>query len=100
MLLCENHTLPVTSCWFIPNTSDKFITTCEDGTIRIWDSNNYSVSSRFVAPIDKGAAGAASLYAHCAIFTDEIIISGWNDGRIRAYRVDNSQLLWSIENAH
>ena len=100
MLLCENHTLPVTSCWFIPGTSDKFITTCEDGTIRIWDSNNYSVSSRCVAPIDRGAAGSDSLYAHCAIFTDEIIISGWNDGRIRAYRVDNSQLLWSIENAH
>lgn len=36
----------------------------------------------------------------CAIFTDEVILSGWSDGRIRAYRVDNSQELWKIDNAH
>lgn len=40
------------------------------------------------------------IFANCAIFTDEVIISGWTDGRIRAYRVDNSQLLWEISNAH
>ena len=100
MLLSENHVHPVTSCWFIPGTSDKFITTCEDGTIRVWDSNNYAVTSRCIAAMGKEAAGAAGNFAHCAIFTDEIIISGWSDGRIRAYRVDNSQLLWQIENAH
>ena len=58
MLLCENHTLPVTGCWFIPGTSDKFITTCEDGTIRVWDTNNYSVTARCVASLDKsGGSG-------------------------------------------
>jgi len=40
------------------------------------------------------------IFANCAIFTDEVIISGWTDGHIRAYRVDNSQLLWEISNAH
>ena len=99
MLLCENHTLPVTGCWFIPGTSDKFITTCEDGTIRVWDTNNYSVTARCVAQIDK-SAGSGGMFPICAVFTDEIIISGWSDGRIRAYRVDNSQMLWQIENAH
>jgi len=84
-----NHTLPVTNCWFIPGTSDKFITCCEDGTIRIWDTNNYGVTSRCTATLDK-SAGSGGIYAHCAIFTDEIIISGWSDGKIRAYRVDNS----------
>jgi WD40 repeat protein len=34
------------------------------------------------------------------MFTDEIILSGWSDGRIRAYRCDNQQLLWQIDNAH
>ena len=93
MLLCENHTLPVTGCWFIPGTSDKFITTCEDGTIRVWDTNNYSVTARCVASLDK-SGGSGGVFPICAVFTDEIIISGWSDGRIRAYRVDNSQLLW------
>ena len=49
MLLCENHTTPVLSCWFNPGASDKFITTSEDGTIRLWDSNNYTVTARCVA---------------------------------------------------
>ena len=49
MLLCENHTAPVLSIWFNPNSSDKFITTSEDGTIRLWDSNNYTVTARCVA---------------------------------------------------
>jgi len=44
--------------------------------------------------------GAGCIYANCAIFTDEVIISGWADGAIRAYRIDNCELLWKIENAH
>lgn len=50
MLLCENHTLPVLHVWFMPGVSDKFITCSEDGTIRLWDSNDYSVKARCVAP--------------------------------------------------
>ena len=34
------------------------------------------------------------------MFTDEIILSGWSDGKIRAYRCDNMSLLWQIDNAH
>ena len=36
----------------------------------------------------------------CTIFTDEIIISGWSDGKVRAFRVDNQELLWTIDHAH
>jgi len=50
MLLCENHTGAVTTNWFMPGISDKFVTCSEDGTIRLWDSNNYSVTARCVAP--------------------------------------------------
>ena len=88
MLLCENHTAPVTSVWFNPSASDRFITTSEDGTIRLWDSNNYTVQARCIASSYNTAQGQ-SVFANCAIFTDEIILSGWSDGRIRAYRVDN-----------
>lgn len=88
MLLCENHTAPVLSCWFNQNSSDKFITTSEDGTIRLWDSNNYTVIARCIASSGSIAQGT-SVYANCATFTEEIILSGWSDGRIRAYRADN-----------
>ena len=90
MLLCENHTYPVLSVWFMKDVSDKFITCSEDGTIRLWDSNNYSVTARCIAP----SGNQATLYPICAVFTDEVILSGWSDGKIRAFRIDNCQLLW------
>ena len=40
------------------------------------------------------------IYPKCSLFTDEVILSGWSDGKIRAYRVDNNQQLWQIDNAH
>ena len=94
MLLCENHTEPVLSVWFMPGQSERFITTSEDGTVRLWDSNNYTVTARCVAQQSGGIGMGNTVYPHCAIFTDEVIISGWSDGRIRAYRVDNCNLLW------
>ena len=100
MLLCENHTKPVLSVWFMPNVSDRFITCCEDGTVRLWDSNSYTVTARCVASSNQNAPGTGGNFPLCAIFTDEVILSGWSDGKIRAYRVDNSQLLWQIDNAH
>ena len=50
MLLVENHIAAVVSVWFMKDLSDKFITCSEDGTIRLWDSNNYTVVARCVAP--------------------------------------------------
>lgn len=29
-----------------------------------------------------------------------MILSGWSDGKIRAYRVDNNEQMWQIDNAH
>ena len=46
MLLCENHTEAVVDTYFMPGVSDKFSTCSEDGTIRLWDSNDYSVVAR------------------------------------------------------
>lgn len=94
MLLCENHTEPVLDIYFTPGVSDKFSTCSEDGTLRLWDANDYSVMARCTIMTSEG------VYPTCSIFTDEIIISGWSDGVIRAFRVDNSQPLWQINNAH
>jgi WD40 repeat protein len=96
MLLAENHTEPVVHVNYMPKVSDKFITSSVDGTIRLWDANDYSVKARCV---NQGAS-VAGVYPLCSLFTDEIILSGWSDGKIRAYRVDNNTLLWQIDNAH
>jgi len=84
MLLCENHTGAVLDSYYMTGISDKFSTCSEDGTIRLWDSNDYSVISRC------SVLTGAGVFPSCSIFTDEVIISGWNDGRIRAFRIENS----------
>ena len=49
MLLCENHTEAVVDACFMAGVSDKFATCSEDGSIRLWDSNDYSVIARCTA---------------------------------------------------
>lgn len=46
MLLCENHTDAALDVYYMPGVSDKFSTCSEDGTIRLWDANDYSVIAR------------------------------------------------------
>ncbi len=94
MLLCENHTEAVLDSYFMAGISDKFSTCSEDGTIRLWDGNDYNVVARCTA------GGTSQAYPLCSVFTDEVLISGWSDGKIRAFRVDNSSPLWTIDNAH
>lgn len=88
MILCENHTEPVLDVTFMNGVSDKFATCSEDGTIRLWDSNDYSVISRC------SVQTAGKVFPNCSTFTDEVIISGWNDGKIRSFRVEGSTPLW------
>jgi WD40 repeat protein len=46
MLLCENHTEAVLDIYYMPGISDRFSTCSEDGTIRLWDANEYTVQAR------------------------------------------------------
>ena len=89
MLLAENHTEPVNHVNLMSDISERFITSSNDGTIRLWDSNDYSVKARCVTN-----SQVAGVYPLCSLFTDEVILSGWSDGKIRAYRVDNNEQLW------
>lgn len=92
MLLGENHIASVVDCSYMDKVSDKFATSSEDGTIRLWDANDYSVYARCQAPV--------AAHPLCTNFTEEIILSGWSDGKVRSYRVDNQEILWTIDNAH
>jgi cilia- and flagella-associated protein 52 len=96
MLLTENHTEPVLDVNYMPGVSDKFITSSMDGTLRLWDANDYSVKARCV----NQEANISGVFPTCALFTDEVILAGFSDGKIRAFRVDNKQQLWQIDNAH
>jgi WD40 repeat protein len=92
MLLCENHTEAVVDLVYMYGVSDKFASCSEDTTIRLWDANDYSVIARCTV--------LAGGYPMCANFTDEVVLSGWSDGKIRSFRLDNCQVLWTIDNAH
>lgn len=86
MLLAENHTEAVTNVSYMPGLSDRFITSSVDGTIRLWDANDYTVKARCL----NQESHISGVYPICSIFTDEVILSGWSDGKIRAFRVDNN----------
>jgi WD40 repeat protein len=88
MLLCENHTEAVVDTYFMPGVSDRFSTCSEDGTIRLWDSNDYTVTARC------SVLTTAGVHPLCSLFTDEVIISGWSDGRIRSFQIEGSSPLW------
>ena len=61
----------------------KFGTCSVDGTIRLWDLNDYSVYFRlFINP---------TLTPTTFYFTDEVIFSGWSDGKLRTYQISNSK---------
>lgn len=94
MLLCENHIEAVVDSYFMPGVSDKFSSCSEDGTIRLWDSNDYSVIARC------SVISTAGVFPNVSVFTDEVIISGWSDGKIRSFKIEGSTPLWQIDNAH
>jgi len=48
MLLAENHTESVLDVNYMPGVSDKFITSSADGTLRLWDANDYTVKARCI----------------------------------------------------
>ena len=63
--------------------TSRFGTTSIDGTIRLWDLNDYSVYFRlFLNP---------SITPVCLYFTDECLFSGWSDGKLRTYQINNSK---------
>lgn len=94
MLMGESHTKEVVHVTYsIDNTnSESFMTCSADGSLRLWDANDYSAITR--------CAIMTAGYPTVSIFNDEVIISGWTDGKIRTFRTDNGDPLWAIDNAH
>lgn len=62
--------------------SDKFASCSDDGSIRLWDiGSDYVVYTRCFAH----NAGSPL----CLTYNDEIVLSGWHDGKIRMFSSEN-----------
>ncbi len=91
-LQCENHTNSVVFVNYPDKISDKFASCSCDETIRLWDISDYIVNSHCIAQ--------SGGHPNCLNYNEEVIISGWQDGKIRMFRNDTSKMLWQIDNAH
>ncbi|KAL4432056.1 hypothetical protein ABPG74_017792 [Tetrahymena malaccensis] len=93
ILHCENHTDSVVFLTYPPGVSDKFASCSEDGSIRLWDiGSDYVVTTRCFA----NNAGSPL----CLTYNSEIVLSGWQDGKIRMFSSENGNIIWQMDNAH
>jgi WD40 repeat protein len=88
-----------------PERPDLFATVSNDGLLRVWDLNTYSVMSYF--SLAHGArAGHATDVAFptaCAFDPEPLhVVCGWSDGRIRCVRASSSkgEVAWTLANGH
>lgn len=94
LLVSENHSGGIVAVAYTADESEKFASISYDRTIRIWDASDYSVKAKAV--VDVPSHVEPSSLAYCL----DILVSGWNDGVIRAYSPDNAEWLWEITDAH
>ncbi|CDI87262.1 WD domain, G-beta repeat-containing protein, putative [Eimeria praecox] len=76
-----------------PENCSQILATCSASDVRIWDTKAYKEILRIELP------GVECL---CVAFAPDgsSIISGWKDGRIRAFTPETGNLLFCIEQAH
>ena len=86
------HTGKVTGVAFPDGYSDLFAT-CAASDIRVWDARSLVELLRVEVP----TSTALSL---CFAPDGKAIISGWADGKVRAFTPQTGKALWTIEDAH
>jgi WD40 repeat protein len=95
ILFSESHSAAVTAVAFPSNNSDIFATGSDDGSIKVWDALEYVVIATAKA-LRSSPVGTKPV---CLAFSD-VVLSGWNDGRILAHDPYSGENLWMIDNAH
>lgn len=89
--VAANHISPVTAVSFHPDESSQFATVCLEGRAIMWDASTYAVIASNVLP---GVGGTD------VCVSDDLIITSWEDGRIRAFANTGSKCWWQITDAH
>jgi WD40 repeat protein len=86
------HSEPIVDVIFPAGTSELFLTAagCE---IRVWHALKRSELLRIRVPAIKVNAIAINK-------AGTLIVSGWDDGKIRAFRPESGKLEWMISDAH
>jgi len=76
-----------------PNNYSELFATCSINDIRIWNARNRQELLRIQVP---------NLECYCVGFTADgrSIISGWNDGKIRAFLPQSGNLMYVINDSH
>jgi cilia- and flagella-associated protein 52 len=80
IIISEAHTAGITAVAYEMGSNDHFATASLDGTIKLWDNQDYVVSATCHPRRDQ-ERGVIPL---CVAYSD-IIISGWSDGKVCAY---------------
>lgn len=89
-VLSASHVSPI-QCIAFGTRSDIFATGARDGNVRIWDLSDYAVLTNIVGPCE-----VVSI-----LFTpDDLLITGWADGFIRAHSASDGSPVWEIADAH
>ena len=91
-LLASNHDSPINDVCFPSDASEVFIT-ASDNDVRVWNIRNH----REVLRIEQHAISCKSVL----IKNDgSSIITGWDDGTVRAFGPQTGQLQFVIHNVH
>jgi len=89
-VLSAAHVAPISYVAF-GTRSDVFATTSDDGNVRVWDLSDYAVLTNIQGPCK----------ARCILFTDDdLLVTGWEDGFIRAHAAQDGGHVWHIADAH
>ena len=86
------HFSKVNDIVFPPHYSDLFIT-CSVGEVRAWNARTCAELLRISVP---------NVNCHCVVVSPEggAIVSGWSDGKVRAFGPQSGKLLYVINDAH
>jgi len=89
-VLSASHVAAIT-CVAFGTRSDIFATGSKDGNVRVWDLSDYAVLTNIMGPGE----------VCCIAFTaEDLIITGWSDGFVRAHSASDGSPAWHIADAH
>lgn len=89
--LSSSHCGSVTGVAFLIGSNEAFATCSEDGTVRVFSTNDYKITMETRVP-----GGVPTN----VIFTEDFLLSSWMDGCIRCHGAKTGDLLWSLHDAH